>query len=148
MNLRGIFIIVALALALLFIIRIINLRNNPQPLTCTDKQGDLPVITSLSKYSGPVGTQIEIRGCNFSGFEGDVDALIENSQGTRGFLPGSPSSTNKLIIVTLNSPLCQHSTEYSGLPCESWLNLTTGTYRIYTAPFGVNSNEFNFLITN
>lgn len=108
---------------------------------------NLPVITSLSRYSGPIGTKIEIHGCNFSGFEGDLNAWIENNnQGVRGILYGEAGSTSKLIKVTLTSPLCQKDNSYSGLPCDAWLTLTPGVYEIYTTPLGEKSNELTFTV--
>ena len=120
------------------------------PTTCKDEPEGAAVITSLSAYSGPVGTKLEIRGCNFKGFEGDVDAWIENSKGERGFLHGEPGSNNNIIKVTLNSPLCQENTSYSGLPCSKWLTLTPGKYKIYTLPWGEESksNKVEFTIVN
>jgi hypothetical protein len=117
------------------------------PTSCTDKPEGAPVITSLSTYSGPVGTKLEIKGCNFSGFEGDKNAWIENASGVKGFLPGESGSTSKLLKVTLKSPLCQEDTTYSGLPCDAWLTLTPGTYKIYVMPWGKVSNKVNFTIT-
>jgi hypothetical protein len=64
-------------------------------------------IDSLSVYSGPVGTKLEIKGRNFVGFEGDINAWIENSQGIRGILYSEPGSNSTLIKTTLKSPLCQ-----------------------------------------
>lgn len=117
------------------------------PAACTDQTDATPVITSLSSYSGPVGTMLEIKGCNFSGFEGDKNAWIENGQGKAGILYGGEESTNNLLKITLNSPLCQNDNSYSGLPCGTLLNLTPGTYKIYTTPWGKKSNEVIFTIT-
>lgn len=116
------------------------------PTICEDKLEGIPVITSLSTYSGFVGTKLEIEGCNFAGFEGDKNAWIENGQGIKGLLHGNAKSTAKLLKVTLESPLCQKDTSYSGLPCDAWLTLTTGTYEIYTAPWGKESNKVKFTI--
>lgn len=123
------------------------------PATCVDEgQGDLagpPVITSISPTSGPIGTKIEIRGCNFSGFEGDKDAWIvsEENSNIGGFLKGEPSLNSKLIVVTLRSPLCMADNSYSGLPCQAYSTLTPGKYKIHTTPWGKQSNEAVFTIT-
>lgn len=124
-----------------------------EPITCKNEEGgvDVPVITSLSSYSGAVGTKLEINGCNFSGFEGDTDAQIENIQGVKGFLYGEAGSTSKLIKVALKSPLCEEDTSYSGLPCSAPFNLNPGTYKIYVVTpgkegKGEKSNEVNFTI--
>jgi hypothetical protein len=116
------------------------------PASCKDESEGVPVITSLSVYSGPVGTKLEIRGCNFVGFEGDINAVIENNQGEKAFLLGELGSTSKIIKVTLKSPLCRKNTKYSGFPCDEWLTLTPGIYKIYTMPFGKKSNEVTFTI--
>ena len=116
------------------------------PTACTDQQEGTPVITSLSSYSGTTGTKLEIRGCNFSGFEGDKYAWVENSQGAKGILRGEAGSTDKLLKVTLRSPLCEQDNSYNGLPCTSYLTLTPGTYKIYTTPWGKKSNEATFAI--
>lgn len=106
----------------------------------------IPVITSISPDSGPVGTELEIRGCNFNGFEGDLHARIENNQGVNGAFSGNEGSTSKFIKITLRSPLCQGDDSYSGRLCEEWLTLTPGTYKIYVTPWGHKSNEVNFTI--
>ncbi len=117
------------------------------PTTCTDELAEgIPVITSVSSISGPVGTKIEIKGCNFAGFEGDKTVWIQDSEGVKGILAGDPGSTAKLLKLTLRSPLCQKDNSYSGLPCEAWLNLVPGIYKIYTEPWGKRSNEVSFTI--
>lgn len=116
------------------------------PTACKDEQEGTPVITSLSGYSGSIGTKLEIRGCNFSGFEGDKNAWIVNSQGVKGLLYGEAGSTSKLLKVTFKSPLCQKDTSYSGLPCDASLTLTPGVYKIYVMPWGKESNKVSFTI--
>ncbi len=112
------------------------------PKTCTSRPGGEAVITSLSAYSGSVGTHIDIRGCNFSGFNGTKSALIENTQGVHGVLLGEVGSTDNLIKVTLTSPLCQQ--DNGGAACATPFNLTAGTYKIYTMPWG-NSTKSNMV---
>ena len=116
------------------------------PTTCADQEEGAPVITSLSVYSGSIGTKLEIRGCNFSGFEGDKNAWIENSQGTNGIIHGEAGSTSKLLKITLKSPLCQQDNSYTGLPCGAYLTLTPGIYKIYAMPWGEKSNTAIFTI--
>ncbi len=114
---------------------------------CVDELAEgTPVITSISKTSGSVGDTIELKGCNFNGFEGDLIAWIENAQGVKGLLRGDASSTAKLMRVKLEAKLCQEETGYSGLPCSAYLNLTPGAYKIYTIPWGTKSNEVTFTI--
>ena len=111
------------------------------PTTCVDQSETKAVITSLTSYYGPVGTKLEIRGCNFAGFEGDKNAVIENAQGVKGILYGEQGSTAKVIKVTLKSPLCSQDNSYSGLPCSSYLTLTSGTYKIWTMPWDATTKS-------
>ncbi len=141
--------VVILAGALGSAVFVNRIDGNPPstlPAECKDEEEGMPVITSLSGYSGSVGAKIEIKGCNFSGFEGDKNAWIENSQGIKGILYGEEGSTSKTIKVTLASPLCQNDTSYSGLSCDAYITLVPGIYKIYTAPWGKKSNEVNFTI--
>lgn len=117
-----------------------------QPTSCIDEPDAKPVITSLSATSGSVGAKIEINGCNFSGFEGDKDAWIENDKGAVGILRGEEGSTSKLLRVALTTPLCQKDVSYTGAICEDWLALTPGIYKIYVAPWGKESNKIEFTI--
>ena len=116
------------------------------PTTCVDEPEGVPVITSISPLSGMVGTKLEIKGCNFSGFEGDKNVWIENDKGVKGILYGERNADNKNIKITLVSPLCQSDNSYSGKECEAKLNLTPGQYKIYTMPWGKKSNEVRFVM--
>lgn len=114
------------------------------PADCTvEEEGD-PVITSLSVYAGSVGDVVEINGCNFSGFEGDLNAWVENSGGELGILYGESTSTDTQIVVILPSTACIEDTTYSGLPCSEEITLDEGSYMIFTAPWGVESNKVEF----
>lgn len=116
------------------------------PSTCIDQQGAVPVITSISSSSGPVGTKLQIGGCNFNGFEGDLNVWIKNAQGTSGILYSEPGSTAKSMSIILKPQACQTDESYRGMPCASFLNLVPGTYKIYTMPWGNKSNEATFTI--
>ncbi|MCC7160122.1 hypothetical protein IT399_00105 [Candidatus Nomurabacteria bacterium] len=122
--------------------------NLDLPTTCKDEEEGTPIITSLSSYSGAVGTKLEINGCNFTGFEGDKNAWIENANSVKGILYGEEGSTSKNIKITLESSLCQKDTSYSGLSCDAKLDLTSGVYKIYVAPWGweKGSNKVIFTI--
>jgi hypothetical protein len=125
--------------------------NQPpvQPQTqsnCADPSFTTPTIISLSATSGPVGTPVEIYGCNFQGFEGDLNAWIINDHGIKGILYGEDGSTDTDLKVTLKSPLCQGDNSYSGFPCDAWLTLTPGNYKIYTEPWAEKSNGVDFTI--
>lgn len=111
------------------------------PTSCIDQPETKAVITSLSRDSGPVGTNLELRGCNFAGFESDTNAWIENSQGVKGILYGEKGSNAKMMKVTLKSQLCSQDNSYSGLPCSSSLTLTPGNYKIYTIPWGADTKS-------
>lgn len=117
-----------------------------QSISCMDEPQGRPVITSLSVASGPVGTKIQINGCNFSGFEGDKNAWIENDKGMVGILRSEEGSTAKLLRATLEESLCQKDVYYTGESCNDWLSLTPGLYRIYVAPWGKESNKMEFTI--
>jgi hypothetical protein len=114
--------------------------------TCVDQQEGVPVITSASATSGPIGTKLEITGCNFAGFEGDKNVSISNSEGATAVIYGDEGSTAKLLKITLISPVCKQDTSYSGLPCTEWLTLDPGAYTLYTKPWGKKSNEITFTI--
>ena len=120
--------------------------QNLLPQTCIDQEMGQPIITSLSAYQGSIGDVIEIRGCNFAGFEGDKNVWLENEQGSKAILYGTLDSTPKLIKITLASPLCQQDNSYSGLECESWLELVPGNYKIFVMPWGQESNKVDFII--
>lgn len=116
------------------------------PATCVDKLDGTPVITSVSSYSGPVGTKLEITGCNFYGFEGSINVWAKNSQGVKGLLIAKKGSSSKLLKVVLTSPLCQNNVTYSGLPCDAWFALVPGKYKIYTMSLAKKSNDAIFTI--
>ncbi|MEI7513262.1 MAG: IPT/TIG domain-containing protein [bacterium] len=106
-----------------------------------------PVINSISPNSGPIGTIVEIKGNNLNGFEGDMDAIIENSKGETAVLLGMTRVEPNLIRVKIESKLCKKNNSYSGLPCESYLNIVPGVYNIYTSPWGKMSNKVKFTVT-
>lgn len=122
--------------------------------TCKDEPGGHPVITFLSRSSGPRGTQLEIRGCNLSGFEGDLDVYFERSDGKKITLTdtfGSYAKTSgSLIKVVVKEPCQQGETVYgrgSGIPTQcDYAALTPGLYKIYTEPWGKRSNTVYFTI--
>ncbi len=126
----------------------------PQPIgsvplgefPCADAPEGEPYITKLSEKSGEPGDKLEIFGCNFTGFEGDMVAWIENPDGEKGILRGEAGSTDKHLFVTLDRRLCQEDTSYSGLPCDSWLKLDPAHYLIYVMPWGNKSNTMKYTI--
>ena len=112
-----------------------------------------PVITSINPSSGPIGTIVELKGNNLAGFEGELSAWIENSNGEKAFLPGSGSvpRADQTIRVKIDSRLCKFDYGMKGEPvggCTSYLTITPGTYKIYTYPWGNMSNTVQFTVTN
>lgn len=109
-----------------------------------------PFISSIDKSSGPIGTTVTLKGSNLAGFEGDLDAWIENSGGEKGYLPGIYSSQVKTNEITIKIPekACKQNNSYSGLPCTSYLNIAPGVYKLYTSPWGKKSNIVTFEVTD
>lgn len=120
--------------------------DQPKDNTAVTCNSNEPKILSLSTDTGKVGASIEIKGCNFAGFEGDLNAILENSLGQIGFLYGEAGSTNSLLKVVLKSPLCQEDNSYKGGPCTKPLTLVPGVYKIYVNPWAKKSNVLNFTI--
>lgn len=120
-----------------------TLETSNEVLSCDN---EMPVISSISATSSKVGEEIELAGCNFAGFEGDKTAWIENSKGEKGILYGEASSTNELLKLTLQSPVCAEDTFYSGEECENELVLVPGEYQIYVYPWGKMSNKIPLII--
>jgi hypothetical protein len=125
----------------------VNSENQPG----TDVNGNpLPKISSISPASGPIGTTITITGTSLAGFEGDLDAWIQNpSTGEVGFLPGigSVPRADQTIRVTIAGQVCKTNNGYKGGPCDSFMSITPGTYSIYTEPWGNKSNAVKFTVT-
>ncbi len=111
-----------------------------------------PFITSISPTSGPIGTIVTIKGNNLNGFEGDMDAMIENSKSETAVLlglDGIPSvfqANNQTIRVKIEDKICRKGNTYTGLPCESYLNIIPGVYNIYAYPWGKMSNKVQFTV--
>jgi len=110
--------------------------------------GTNPVINSISPNSGPIGTVIELRGINLSGFEGDMDAMIENSKGETAVMLGMTLIEENLIRVKIESKICKINNSYSALPCKEYLNIVPGIYNIYAFPWGNMSNKVQFTVTS
>ncbi len=126
-------------------------NNTANQVLASDNQFEnpVPVITAMTPGSGPIGTIIELRGENLAGFEGDLDAYIENKKGEKGFLPGIGSVPPKdgVVRVKIESKVCKKNNTYSGLSCDSYMSIGPGLYRVYVLPWGVKSNEMTFAVT-
>jgi hypothetical protein len=129
----------------------------PLPATCVDEthavgEKDLPpVITSISPASGPVGSKVEIRGCNLAGFEGDQIAIFERSDGKKLTFYG-PGYNEKMMTVTVadNCPTGYETGRYSGATssCET-IQALPGIYKVYVITWGdeFKSNSATFTVT-
>ncbi len=105
-----------------------------------------PVVDSLVPSSGSIGSTIELHGLNFSGFEGDKFAWIENSSGVKGIIYGDLGSTDNMIRFALKNTYCTVDTSYSDAPCPSYLNIIPGSYHIFVMPWGQKSNSIPFTV--
>ena len=122
------------------------------PTTCVDETvEDLPpIITSIYPASGPVGTKVEIRGCNLAGYEGDQIAIFERSDGKELTFYGSGYS-EKMITVTVetNCPSGYEMGRYSGITssCET-IQALPGIYKVYVITWGddFKSNSATFTV--
>ncbi len=114
-------------------------------------QGDdhIPYLSTITPAQGPVGTVVTLSGKNLAGFEGDLDAWIENSKGEVAYLPafGTVYPQTNQITVKIEAKECKQNNSYSGNPCTSFMTITPGTYKIFTSPWGVTSNSLTFVVT-
>src|SRR3989344_4340516 len=107
-------------------------------------QGGTPSISSLSSYSGPIGTAIAINGSGFIGH----DTLVWLDNGSQKGLLWSGMPSDTLITAVLQASLCQTYTGGSGLPCSSYFTVVPGTYRIYVQNQNGTSNSVSFIVTS
>lgn len=120
------------------------------PTTCVNQpygSDHVPVITSISPSSGPIGTKIKIDGCDLYGFEGDFNVVLVRSDGVEVLLDDGRMNSN---TITVQSYCTDGFTigAYSGIAskCET-IEATPGVYKVYIKPWGVKSNVSNFTIT-
>jgi hypothetical protein len=127
---------------------VVNINSTTTSSQVITTSTTTPVIRNISRTSGPIGLVIELEGDNLAGFEGDLDAWIENSKGEKAFLPGMGSipRVDQTIRVKIESKLCKTNNSYSGLTCKEYLNITPGIYNIYTSPWGIDSNKVQFTV--
>lgn len=152
---KKIFITVLVLVIILLISFIVpKPKQTPTPAsiatsTIPNTDNNTPHITSISQSSGPIGTILEIKGENLAGFEGDLDAMIENIKGEPASLSGigSVPRENKTIRVKIESKICKVNTSYKGGSCPEYLEITPGIYFIYANPWGNISNKVQFTVT-
>src|SRR3989338_4625619 len=127
-----------------------------------DGVNGLPVITSISPVSGPIGTKVRIEGRNLAGFETDFDVNFVRNDGLE--IPQDVSSKwgerscdekqvpeKDCITFTLRSYCLGNLTigSYSGElhACET-KKITPGVYKVYAKRIPEKSNEVSFTITD
>lgn len=128
-----------------------------QPAAPGTGDNQTPYIGSVSPSSASVGSTIEVRGSGLTGFEGDIYFFFERADGKIARLPGSISTQMngdaagaQTARILLKEPCQQGQTvyaDYSGFSsiCD-YVQLTPGTYKIYTQPWGKMSNKVQFTI--
>lgn len=132
--------------------------QSPKVPTTQPSDSATPYIGSITPWSAPIGTIIEIRGSGLVGFEGDVYFFFKRSDGKIARLPGVVSTQTtgdakgaQTARVVVKEPCQQGQTvygDYSGIPAQcDYVQLTPGIYRVYTTPWGKKSNEVQFTIT-
>ena len=124
-----------------------------QPLTtpplaqpCPNSEHGEPQITGLSPTTLRTGQSLNIVGCNFAGFEGDIRIWIENELGEQGLLLASNGATANHITLAVPAKVCRVDVSYSGQDCPTSLDLATGNYYIYAAAWGQTSNRLSLVI--
>lgn len=123
-----------------FIIK--TIENNKFVNTEPFNKEEYPAIENMTPSKIKVGDKIRVQGINLAGFEGDLDFIITNSKGEKAWVTVGNSgilNPNDFEFV-LENKYCQQNNSYSGLPCESWLNIVPDKYKLYTSPWGNTSN--------
>jgi hypothetical protein len=126
--------------------------------SCSGRDAMVPFITAIVPASGPAGAKVEIRGCNLSGYEGDLEATFERSDGAHFSLYGGTwyrkvidAAEPTSMTVTVDS-YCPHGSitgRYSGLDqkCET-VAATPGTYKVRVVTPSGTSNTVIYTITS
>lgn len=116
------------------------------PLPPPQPDPEPPVLTSITPRSGDEGTVLTLSGTSLAGFEGDLDAWIERNDGQRMYLPAFGTSTypdDTQVTVRIPAWACTYNYRYEG-SCSSYARVTPGTYSVFVAPWGVESNTLSF----
>jgi hypothetical protein len=109
-----------------------------------------PYINSISPSKGEIGTVVILKGRNLAGYSGDLDAWIESSEGKVGYLPAYGETVypkTDTITVQIPETVCTLNNTYSGKPCTSTFEILPGEYKIFTRPWGNESNKVPFTVT-
>lgn len=127
-------------------------------LDIINKTEDKPVIESISRTSGPVGTNLDLKGYHLLDNRGDQNLIIENSDGETASLGfGNPEHLNlsekyASMRFTLEEKVCKDWGSDKAGPCSSgWMNIAPGEYKIYVAQGGFTktiSNKVTFTVTD
>jgi hypothetical protein len=107
-----------------------------------------PKITSISTNQTTVGSLITIKGTNLLDTKGDQDVAIKNHLGEVAYFDGfgNPIRDNLGNIefsVKINDKLCKKRSTDAGLPCNSWMTITPGTYDVFVVRGLSNSIQSN-----
>lgn len=114
-------------------------------------------ITSIIPPFGSVGTNIELKGHNLLSNRGDQNLMIENSNGEKASLGfGNPTHLNTLenyvsMKFVLPEKVCKKVSTDAALPCNDWMSIIPGEYKIYVVGPTNNyfiSNKVNFTVTD
>lgn len=131
--------------------------SNPttQPASnCVVQDKFKPLITSIVPSSGPVGTRVQINGCNLSGFEADLNATFARSDGAIIPLYGGTLYRKNIEAAEPQSMAVTFQTYcpsgsviglYSGLEQKcTTVEATPGVYQVYVVTPEGTSNTVSF----
>lgn len=113
-----------------------------------------PKILFINPTSTVAGSVVEIHGVNLGGFEGDMIATFERSDGKVVNLDSLlPHTSTTTVIKVKVAPPCKEGetvyAPYSGRPSKcDYFEFTPGTYKVYTSPWGKKSNVLPFEIVS
>lgn len=102
-----------------------------------------PEISSLSNYSGSVGSSVDIYGKNFTNYGGQPTVWLENQNGNRWQLYPQSGYNDTYLRVVINSTNCQN---YGNTYCGQ--TLYSGAYNLYVEANGRQSNKVTYNITS
>ena len=115
----------------------------------TEDDVPMPYIESISPTAGKIGTVVTLKGRDLAGYSGDLDGWIENSDGKVGYLPAHGDTVyphTDTITVQIPQSVCTINNTYSGRPCTNTLVIEPGQYKIFTRPWGNESNKVTFTV--